>query len=303
MKMSNRQKIGLFVILVLVVLFFALNFLRGSGFFSSSGKYYTYLSNVEGIIKTSPVYIKGLKVGIIEDIKLDPIKDSFLVKISVKREYLLPIDSKTEVYSSDILGGKAIRINVGNSSYHAKSGDTLKGENVPDLISLLASNVGPLKDKVENALDKFNITLESINSILDTTSQLRLKSSISNLNKTLFNLQQISSDIKEASPELKQILANLNSLSTSLADPQGDLVNVISNLNALSKKLSSLELNNMVEQINNLLQKVQNPSSTTGKLLTSDSLHKEIENLIVEINNLIKKIEQNPKKFLRISVF
>ena len=71
MKISNSQKIGLFVIIILVGLFFALNFLKGHDLFKKSNRYYTYLPSVEGMVATSPIYIRGLKVGSIEKIKLD----------------------------------------------------------------------------------------------------------------------------------------------------------------------------------------------------------------------------------------
>lgn len=303
MKLNSTQKIGMFVLLILIALFFVINFLKGSDLFSSSNNYYTYLPEVDGLTATSPVYIRGLKVGSIDKITFDPVDNKFLVKLSVKREYQIPIDSKAEVYSSDLLGGKSLRLSLGNEMIEAKNKDTLVGQIVPDLISSLTSQVGPTKDKVDELLDNINQTVVSLNAVLDESTQQNLRSAISRLNNSLANIEQLSRDLKSVSPDLSSSIGNINKLTTSLSDPNGSLQVALNNLSETTKKLSSVDLASTINNIDNLITQIKSPSSTTGKLLTTDQLHNQLESLISELNNLVKKIEENPKKYLKLSVF
>ena len=52
-----------------------------------------------------------------------------------------------------------------------------------------------------------------------------------------------------------------------------------------------------------MLVKLQDPDGTIGKLMTTDSLHNSVNTLVNNIDSLIQKISNNPKKYLKISVF
>jgi len=303
MKITNSKKIGFFVIIVIVGLFFALNFLKGHDLFSKSNTYYTYLPSVDGMVATSPIYIRGLKVGSIEKIKLDPVKDSFLLTFSIKKDYLLPVDSRAEVYSSDLLGGKALRVALGESQLVAKDGDTLHGESVPDMISVLYSYVGPLKERLGETMENLNNTLIAINQTLDSSARADLHSSIRNLNGSLANIQKLSASLNGMTPDLSSSLKNINSISGQLSDPQGELSSAISNINKTAQNLSALELKETVDKLNEVLAKIQSPNSTTGRLMNSDDLHNSVDSLLNEIDGLVKKIKSNPKKYIKVSVF
>ncbi len=303
MKISNSQKLGIFVIVVLVGLFLALNFLKGHDIFKKSNRYYTYLPSVEGMVATSPIYIRGLKVGSIESIRLDPVKDSFLLTFSIKRDYLIPADSRAEVYSSDLLGGKALRIALGDSNLEARDGDTLRGENVPDMISVLYSYVGPLKVRLGETMENLNNTLISINETLDSSARENLHASIRNLNGSLANIQKLSASLNGMTPDLSSSLKNINSITTDLSSEDGDLKAAISNINKTAENLSAVKLAEAVDNLNSLITQIQSPSSTTGRLINSDDLHNSVDSLLNEIDGLVKKIKSNPKKYIKVSVF
>ena len=303
MKFSNAQKLGLFVIVMSITLFFVINFFKGSNVFSSYNTYYTYLTDVEGLTSTSPVYIRGLKVGKIESIKLNPIKDQFLVRMSVSHDYQVPIDSKAELYSSDILGGKSLRLALGEANQALRNKDTLVGLIVPDMLSVLTSQVAPMKNKIDELLQNLNTALNRVNNILDTTTQDNLKSSVRRLNNSLSNIESVSSTLKKTTPSLESSLKEISDLLTTLNNPEGDFKNTLGNLNATSEKLASLEIDKTVKEINALLEQIQKPNTTTGKLMTTDQLHDQLEDLITNLTSLVKKIEENPKKYLKVSVF
>ena len=70
MKVSKEAKIGLFAALSLAALYFGYNFLRGKRLFSNQTTYYAVYNKIDGIVKSTPIYFKGLKVGQVEKLSL-----------------------------------------------------------------------------------------------------------------------------------------------------------------------------------------------------------------------------------------
>lgn len=303
MKFTSSQKIGFFVILVIAAIFFTINFLRGHDLFKKNYKYYTFLEDVQGLSATGPVYIRGLKVGTVESINFVPQKDSFLIKLSIKNDYAIPIDSRAEIYSSDILGAKSLRIGLGTAGIHAKDGDTLKGRDIPDMMSLLYKSVGPLKDQVYALMANMNRTLDNINLLLDSNARYNLKSSFAKLNTSMGNIEQLSGSLNTMTPDLSSAIKNINNLSNKLDDPNGDLALTLGNINKTTSQLADLQLKESIDQLNKLLKQAQDPNATLGKLMTTDELHNSLDSLVRQIDDLVKKIKDNPKKYIRVKVF
>ncbi len=302
-RLSKTQGIGLFVVIILIAIYLVINFLKGQDLFSSRNVFYTTFENVEGLSETGPVYIRGLKVGMIEKISYNPVKDNFTVEFNVKSEYAIPSTSVTEVYSSDILGSKSLRICLGKDNIHAQDGDTLKGGIAPDMIAMLTGRIGPISEQVSTLMDNLNTALNSINAILDSNGQRNISQTLANLNKTMDNAEHITSNLNTLSPEIKSLVENLNTFSASLESGSGDITASLDNLNKITTSLSEADLQATINNLKALLEKMQDPNGSIGKLLATDSLHNSADSLIKSINTFVEKMTENPKKFIKISVF
>lgn len=302
-RLNKTQLIGLFVVLTLAALYFVINYLKGEDIFKKRVTYYAIFENVEGLTPTSPVYIRGLKVGSVESIKYNNKNWTFTVQLSVKTNYAVPSNSKIEIYSADILGGKSIRVNLGNANTDAKDGDTLSSATIPDMLSVFSSEVGPLKDQASALMKNMNNALDKINTILDAKAQADIAATLDNLNTTLRNAKEISANLNNSSPEITATLKNLKIITENLKTGTEDLNSTLKNANTISKGLSEADLNGTIEELKNLVTKLQDPKGTLGKLMTTDSLHISVNDMVNNLNNLIKKISENPKKYIRISVF
>ena len=83
MKYSKELKIGFFVVLVLVVSFFVINYLRGKDIFNNEIDLVGQFENVEGLAESAPVFIKGYKAGKVTEVTYQPSKGTFKVVCSV----------------------------------------------------------------------------------------------------------------------------------------------------------------------------------------------------------------------------
>ena len=67
--------------------------------------------------------------------------------------------------------------------------------------------------------------------------------------------------------------------------------------------LDRSDIEGVVSSLKSLLEKINDPDGTVGKLLVDGSVYNSLDELLVDVDMLIKKIQENPKKYLKISVF
>ena len=302
-RLSRMQAIGLFVLLTLIATFAVINFLRGEDIFNRSSSYYVVYDQVDGLTVTGPVYLRGYKVGMVEDIVYNPQQNNFEVELKVKSQFEIPANSTAEVYSADIMGARAVRINIGDSRQMLQSGDTLGAAIQPDMISTVLGQIEPLKEQAEELMENMNRTLESVNQLLDSTSRVEIQSSLKHLNRTLANAASLSRTLDNISPELVEIVKNLEVLSKGLGESTDEIKGSLENVNAITSSLSKAELDKTIESLRNLSEKIQNPNGSVGKLLSTDSLHNAVNALVNDVDKLVKGITENPKKYIKVSVF
>lgn len=302
-RLSRVQAIGLFVLLTLIATFAVVNFLRGEDIFKRSTTYYANFEKVDGLVVTGPVNLKGLKVGMVEAIEYNMEKDIFEVEFKVKSDFKIPVNSVAEIYSADLLGSMAMRIVLGDSKAYAQEGDVLAGGFAPDMIAMLTSEIMPLKEQAEVLLANLNKTLESVNMVLDSNAREDLQGSLANLNRTLRNAAGISAALNKVAPEFEQIVGNLEVLSKGLGQSAGDIQGSLENVNKITSQLSQAELDKIILSLKELCEKLQDPNGSVGKMLSTDSLHNSVNDLVKDIDELVKRITENPKKYIRVSVF
>ena len=302
-KITREQKIGLFTVLTLLSLYIVVNYLKGKNLFSSRNTYVTIYHDVEGLTPTGPVYIRGLKVGTVETISYNQLKDNFTVIIKVKSEYALPSNSIAEVYSADIMGTKALRINIGNNPQHLKNNDTLNSTTEPGLVNMITQELLPLKDDISNLIANINTTFNSVNEVLNPESKKNLAQSFENLNKTLASAKTISRTFENSAPEINTLIEDLKELTAKLNSGSESLNKGLENVVEITDSLKKANLAGTISSLRDLLTKIQDPSGSVGKLLETDTVHNSIERLIKDLDILVKNINNNPKKYIKVSVF
>ena len=302
-RLSRMQAIGLFVLLTLIATFAVINFLRGEDIFNRSSSYYVVYDQVDGLTVTGPVYLRGYKVGMVEDISYNPQQNNFEVELKVKSQFGIPVNSTAEVYSADIMGARAVRINIGDSAQILESGDTLASAIQPDMISTVIGQIEPLKEQAVELMATMNRTLESVDKLLDSTSRGEIQSSLKHLNSTLANAASLSRTLENISPEIVEIVKNLEVLSRGLGESTDEIKGSLENVNAITSSLSKAELDKTIESLRNLSEKLQDPNGSVGKLLSTDSLHNAVNTLINDVDKLVKGISENPRKYIKVSVF
>lgn len=303
MKYSKEVKIGVFVVSVLVVSFFVINYLRGKDIFNKEIELVSRYDNVEGLVPSAPVFIKGYKAGKVAEVEYQPETDDFKVTCSVMKEFRIPSDSKMTIYAVDIMGGKGVKIDLGVSETLVADGSELAPAKEAGLLDGLAAGVGPLLSKLGNTLDSLSVTVAGVNAMLSESNQAAISNTIAHLERTMKSVNGIASTIDGKSAELVALVDNLASLSAKFSSIADKADGAMTGVSSIVTKIDESDIAGLVSSFKNLLEKINDPDGTVGKLLVDGSVYDSVDELLNDVDSLIKKIEENPKKYIKISVF
>ena len=188
---TNEVKIALADIIGVVILYVGLQFLKGTSLFSNQYTYYVRFSDVNGLSTSSPVYGRGIKIGVVESINYSYDRpEEIIVAIGVNKKALIPQGTAAEI-SSDLLGNVKLELVYGPDFSKALSvGDTISGSIQQGLMSK-AANMVP---QIEQMLPKLDSILMNINTIVADPA----------LAGTLHNAEQLTVSLNSTSNQIRQ---------------------------------------------------------------------------------------------------
>ncbi|MBQ2376640.1 MAG: MCE family protein [Bacteroidales bacterium] len=306
--MKTEFKVGLFGLLVLVILFFGIKFLKGSDIFQKENVYYATYNDVSGMLVSSNVFINGLRVGYVKEITTTNERaDNFVVAFTVRSDIKIPEDSKILLFSSDLLGSKALKLQLGNSSKIISDGDTIKSDKELGMLDNLGASISPMMNNLDSILS-------SLNNILNIQNQNSLQNTIANIETTTERLGNITTNLdnlmSSEKTKLAKIIENTESITSNLKDNNQKLTNIIQNVDnivdsAAKANIGStlIETGKSIERLNSVLGVIEKGKGNVGLLINDEELYKSLDNSAKNLNKLIEDIKENPKKYINVSVF
>ncbi|HQO49949.1 MAG TPA: MlaD family protein, partial [Bacteroidales bacterium] len=109
MKKKKVYLVALLFIAALVLFIWGFNFLKGKDIFNSEDIYYVEYESVNGLIKSNPVVLNGLRIGQVRDINFHPdMSGRLIVQLAITSDFPIPSNSVARIYSSDLMGSKAV---------------------------------------------------------------------------------------------------------------------------------------------------------------------------------------------------
>jgi phospholipid/cholesterol/gamma-HCH transport system substrate-binding protein len=292
---TREVKVGIMVTISIFVLYFGLNFLKGIDIFSPTSTYYAVYDNIDGLVPSSPVLIKGYKVGQVEEIKYDFSKEkSFVVRISVSKDVLLPKGAKIELFDNGLMGGKAIQIvyaplMAGQALYTPE--DTVESTVG---IGLMAQVAGDLMPKIQSISEQADSLIRSLRAI---TEGKALKNSLASIENTTANFDATSVQLKKMmNSDVPRIMKDVNGIT-------GDLKKMSGNLSTVDFAATFASINHTIANLNLLTDKLNSKEGTVGLLLNDKGLYTNLTNTAENADKLLIDLKQHPKRYVHFSLF
>lgn len=302
--MKKEVKVGLFAIAVLLVGWGVARMLKGAEIFSNSYTYYAYYTQVGGIQPASHVMISGVKVGSVVDVKLneDPSKGVELT-LSIDKQYRIPTDSKAEIFSDGLMGGKAVKILYGSSSEFTPNKGTIQSKESVDLMDMASTELTGLLEKVKGIMDNLAVTLNGINGLMAQNTET-ITHIMSNVDGLTGNVNSMLANEKQ---HLEQAFASLSEFSKALGDNASEVDAIIDNMSVFSGKLAEsnlvTEIEGVVNNLNDVLASVNDKNGSIGKMLSDAELYDNLTSASNNLSVLLEDLKENPSRYVQVSVF
>lgn len=305
--MKTEIKVGLVGLGILTLLFFGIKFLKGIDIFNKEVSYHVLYKDVSGMHESNYIYLNGMKVGYIKDIKaMDNRAENFLVTISISSKVNMTKDSKIVLFNADMLGSKALRLELGHGELLHK-GDTITGEIEVGMLDKLGTAITPMAENLDSILS-------ATKSILNQQNRDNIQRTLANLESTSRKLNDISQQfdglIDSEKNKIKNIIANTESITTNLKDNNERLSNIISRIDQITDTVAQAnigstlsETSRTIERLNKVLGIIENGKGNLGLLINDEGLYRNLNESARKLEALIEDIKANPKKYVKISVF
>lgn len=237
-----------------------------------------------------------------------------MVQMVFTDKFPFPKNSTARIFSEDLMGSKAIEILMGPGPQIAFSGDTLATDVESSLKDAVNQQILPLKLKAEDLLSSLDTIVVAIQGVFNKDIREDLTASIKSIRHTFSNLesttQSLDTLMATESNRLSSIIYNIDMITRNLSNNSEEINRILDNLATVSDTLAGADIagiiNNINHTLNNIAQvmdKVDKGEGTLGLLVNDDKLYKDLEKSALELNRLIEDIRLNPKRYVRVSVF
>ncbi|MDB5123123.1 MAG: transporter permease [Mucilaginibacter sp.] len=309
MKISNETKIGALTAVAITILILGYSFLRGNDLFSGSNKYYAIYRSVDGLSVSKPVLVNGFPIGRVSKMSLRP-DGRTVVELKVEDKYKIPSNTMAKLVSTDLLGGKAIVFDYGNSNTYAEDNDTLHA----NIQGSLAESLQPIQTKAENLITKLDSSLAAINRILNPNFQKNIDRSFLSIANSLETLEgttkKIDALVATQTTHINGILSNTELVSANLKKSSGHLTGITSNFEKVSDDIAASNIKQTLDNANKAMadlqatiNKINSTKGTLGLLINDDKMYKNLNDASANLNNLFIDIKAHPKNYVSFSVF
>jgi phospholipid/cholesterol/gamma-HCH transport system substrate-binding protein len=309
MKISNETKIGALTAVAITVLILGYSFLKGNDVFSGSNKFYAIYNSVEGLTISKPVLVNGFQIGRVSKMQLQG-DGRTTVEFKIDKQYNVPSNTLAKLESTDLLGGKAIVFELGDSKVPAENKDTLRA----DIQGSLAESLQPIQKKAEVLISKVDSALGAINKIMNPTFQKNVDRSFASIANSLETLEnttkKIDGIVGAQSSHINAIMANAETVSGNLKTSTAHFNGIATNFEKFSTDLSNSNIketlnnaNKAVGELQATIGKINSTQGSLGLLLNDDKMYNNLNNASNNLNNLFLDIKAHPSRYVHFSVF
>lgn len=298
--MNKELKIGFVGIVSIIVLFLGVSYLKGLNILDSSREFYAIYNNIGGLKVGSPVLVNGYQVGVVSQVDLvDNVNQSLLVKISIDKDFDMPVNSVSKIVNQDLMGSKGINLVLGDDAALAESGDTLfsgVGGSFQDEVS---AQILPLKIKTEELIGSIDSVMVIITAVLNKDARENLSNSLQSLDQTFALMSQTMTKVDQI---VDQNDERISSIIKNLEANNNEITNILKNFSDISDDIAKSNIQDLLTSLGEASKKINNSQGSFGMLINDEDLYLNLERSSKELELLIKDIKENPKRYLGFSV-
>ena len=289
---SKEMMIGLVTAITMVILYVGINYLKGINVFKPINHYFVRMPNVSDLHQSSPVYIDGFKIGVVNAVDFQYNgSNSITVEVNLDKQMRVQTGSYFDLKSGFTSGAYLdLHLNKYVETYY-EVGDTIDGVSEPGLMDRAAGTILP---QIETILPRLDSILQGLQVIVNNPAIVQ---SLEHISASTATLESSSKQLNQIlSTDLHPILTNLNQTSSDLAVFSGKV-------KQLDLDLTMNKVNSTLQNIDQLSKQLNDKNNSMGLLLNDRSLYDHLDSTASNASQLLLDLRLNPKRYVHFSVF
>lgn len=308
-QMSMEVTVGAFMFMVLLSLGVFTIILSSENIFTQKHHVEVLFDDVMGLRDGDNVMVRGLKVGKVHKLWLEP--DGVHLTLSTSEPLRVREDYVVEILPASVLGGRYLQVNLGSPELPlVAEGVVLLGSVPVDLIEEATETFIGIKAALMEGgvLENLEVTMAELRTLSERLNQgegtlgklLSDDSAYTQFVAVAENLQEVTSRLRDGEGTVGRLL-NDDTLARDLESTVGNLKEVSRRLSEgeglLGKLLSDDEsvyedLRETMASLREVSELLRSGEGTLGKLLTDDSMHKEVDLLLREVRAAVDDMRE-----------
>ncbi|MBN2346125.1 MAG: MCE family protein [Candidatus Aminicenantes bacterium] len=298
--MKKEIKLGFFLLAAFAVFAYFIVKTESCIEFLSKGKRYPVFAkfaSVAGMYTAAPVRLSGVKIGIVEDIRLDGRKA--LVRMMIDNRIQLLDDARAIIATIGFVGEKYVEIVYKDEFNQPQPAVIAPGG---EILTIEPFNLDELKLKFDNIYERTIQITDSINEIIsDQYSKEALRDSFVNIQSITDSLKAILDENGRAGrilDDLSQIAGQLKGtveaadhlvaeLDTGIAGPDRGVLRDLREASGRIEKISA--------DLAAISGDLRQGKGTAGRLLQDETLYKKIDDSVASVNSLLRDLEKKKR--------
>jgi len=283
---SSEFKVGITLSIAGVVLILGILWLGGMKLGEERYGIGIVFEEVGGLGAGDKVTVAGLVAG--EVLGLELMNGKVLADIEIDSDIRIPVDSRISVASYGLIGAKSVAIKPGVSSEHVPEGAVVRG--------IYDKGLGDVVSEMGEALTEIRSVLKAADAALsDVEAREQVKTTLRNASVATTDLVVAVADLKETAASLREFIEQ----------NEGGATSTIDSFEEASERFAAAsgEIETMSASLDSIVGRLEGGEGTLGKLLTDEQAHDEFLAAVREVRDLVAEIRENPKSFVKFSLF
>ncbi len=297
--------VGLFVLLGMIGMLFAAVWITGHRADQAIARYDIYFEgDVAGLRPGNPVQYRGIPVGTVTDMRIDPENvERVLVTIEIRADVPIKSDTRAVLALQGITGVAYVQLTGGTQDAPFLAAE--KGQEAP-VIASVPPRLSELLEAAPELLERAIRVVRHMEELLGPENQARVEASLRNIETVTGALADRSDDIdtvlSEAAKltgELREAAAHANAILATVEDNTEPIMgDTRATLAAARRAVGHLSVAS--EQLATFMKENREPLSdfsTTG-LYEFSQLMAEARVLVAALSRMTAEFERDPARFM-----
>lgn len=304
---KNEVRVGMAVALAALTLFLGVRFLEDVPLWSGSYPLYAEFESAGGLLEGARVTASGVKVGTVEEVKLNPEGQGVRVGLSIEEGVRLPQGTRADIEGLAAMNDVSVALERGAPANPPLEAGAQLPAAGPGVLETLTQRAGPMARQLDSTLAGAAGLTGQLDALLAASSG-DLRQAATNLRATSASAQQLLAGKEERLGRIlssvETLTAELNGVSSDLRGFTGSggdsLMAAIARANAALRQLeaASRSARRSSRHLETFTAQLASGEGSLGRLASDPSLYEHTNALAVRLDSVLADFQKRPGHYL-----